>query len=49
MVAYGKHIKKNNNLGTRDTFADIAATVMDYFDLEGQVAGNSFLKDIISR
>lgn len=46
MVAYGKNIKWRNNLGTRDTFADIAATVLEYFDVKSQVAGNSFLKDI---
>lgn len=46
MVAYGKNIKGRNNLGTRDTFADIAATVLEYFDVKSQVAGNSFLKDI---
>ena len=31
------------NLGTRDTFADIAATVLDWFDLEGEFAGTSML------
>lgn len=46
MVVYGKHIKKNNNLGTRESFADIAATVLEYFDVESRVAGTSFLKDI---
>lgn len=46
MVAYGKNIKGQNNLGTRDTFADIAATILEYFGIESQVAGRSFLKDI---
>ncbi|TAH66481.1 MAG: phosphopentomutase [Anaerolineaceae bacterium] len=47
MVAYGKQIKKSNNLGTRESFADIAATILEYFDIKSQVAGTSFLKDII--
>lgn len=47
MVAHGKMIKKSNNLGTRDSFADIAATILEYFDVKQQVAGVSFLKDII--
>ena len=47
MVAYGKHIKKVNNLGTRESFSDIAATVLEYFDVKQQVEGESFLKDIL--
>lgn len=47
MVAYGEMIKKNNNLGTRETFADIAATILEYFNVPQKVAGTSFLKDII--
>lgn len=46
MLAYGKQIKRSNNLGTRESFADIAATVLEYFDVKQQVAGESFLKDI---
>lgn len=47
MVAHGKLIKNGNNLGTRETFADIAATILEYFDVNQQVAGTSFLTDII--
>ena len=47
MVAYGNQIKNNNNLGTRESFSDIAATILDYFDITQKVAGESFLKDII--
>lgn len=47
MVAYGKKIKSNNNLGTRETFSDVAATILEYFNVSQQVAGRSFLKDII--
>lgn len=31
------------NLGTRDGFCDIAATVLDYFDIEQKISGKSML------
>jgi phosphopentomutase len=42
MVIFGDNIKKGIDLGTRDTFADIGATVLDYFGLPPKIAGNSF-------
>lgn len=47
LVLYGKSIKAGSNLGTRSTFADIGATVLDYFDIPSQIKGSSFLKQII--
>lgn len=47
LVIYGNSVKKGINLGTRQTYADIAATVLDYFGVESRVAGSSFLKDIL--
>ena len=41
-LMYGQKIKPEN-LGTRETFADIAATVLDYFDIEAKVHGTSML------
>lgn len=41
-IMYGKNIKPKN-LGTRDTFADIAATVLDYFKITKPFAGESML------
>ncbi|WP_099468375.1 phosphopentomutase [Konateibacter massiliensis] len=46
-VIYGKKVKENNNLGTRDTFSDIAKTITDYFGITSGIAGKSVLKDII--
>jgi phosphopentomutase len=46
-VAYGEEVSHGVNLGTRQTFADIAATILDYFDIEQKVAGTSFLKELI--
>ena len=46
-LAYGKDIKEGMNLGTRSTFADIAATIQDIFEVEQKTAGCSFKKDIM--
>lgn len=47
LVVYGKNVKKGINLGTRDSFADIAATILEYFNINKEVAGESILKDIL--
>ncbi len=41
-LMYGKNIEPKN-LGTRDTFADIGATVLDYFEIEPQFDGKTML------
>lgn len=47
MLAYGAAVKENVNLGTRKTFADIAATILDMFDVENNTDGKSFKADIL--
>lgn len=47
LVITGENIKKNNNLGIRKTFADIAATVIDYLDVRCSIEGTSMLEDIL--
>lgn len=47
LVVYGDRIKNGVNLGTRKTFADIGATVLEYFGIQKKVAGTSFLKEIL--
>lgn len=42
-VMYGKNLAQGKNLGTRDSFSDIGATVLDYFGLSGGIAGESML------
>ena len=42
-VMYGKNLAQGKNLGTRDSFSDIGATVLDYFGLSGGIAGKSML------
>ena len=39
-IMYGKSVIPAN-LGTRDTFADIGATVLDYFGIKPEFAGTS--------
>ena len=44
MLMCGPRVPKGINLGTRTTFADISATVLDYFDVDkSETAGTSFL------
>ena len=48
MIAYGDKLKNGVNLGTRDTFADIGATVLAWFgEATDEVYGNSFLGEIL--
>lgn len=47
LVIYGENIRAGVNLGTRTSFADIGATILDYFGCEGEIAGESFLKQIL--
>ena len=46
LVILGKQIKPVN-LGTRETFADIAATVADLLDVSLETPGNSFKEEIL--
>lgn len=47
MLMYGNKIK-SVDLGTRPTFADISATVLDYFGVDKEdTKGNSFLKEVL--
>lgn len=48
MIAFGKKIQKGVNLGTLSTFADISATILEYFGKKSVCdMAKSFLKDII--
>lgn len=46
LVVAGPHVRAGVNLGTRDTFADIGATVYEYLTGNRWHVGNSFLNDI---
>ena len=47
LLIYGKDIKENINLGLRNSFADIAATIQDIFGVEQVTAGESFKAEIM--
>ena len=46
LLAYGPALRSGVNLGCRDCFADLAATLAEIFAVSGTEAGTSFLEDI---
>ncbi len=46
LIVYGKAVKPGTRLGTRQTFADVAATIADLFGLSWP-RGKSFARDIL--
>ena len=47
MVIYGNSIKAGVDLKTRDSFADISATVLEYFGVDQKdTSGTSFLREV---
>lgn len=46
ILVYGKEIKENVDLGIRETYSDIASTILDIFGME-TLEGISFKKEII--
>lgn len=47
ILVYGEYIKANVNIGTRETFADISATISDIFNIPNTGKGTSFKNLII--
>ena len=47
LLVYGKLVKNNLDLGTRETFADCGQTIADLLDAKPLRHGQSFKKDII--
>ena len=46
-LVYGKDIRAGVNLGTRRTFSDIAATILDLFGIGQRTSGESFKDQIL--
>lgn len=46
LLVFGSRIQPAN-LGTKTTFADLAATVLDYFEIKGNICGSGFLDQIM--
>lgn len=47
MLIYGKSVKAGVNLGTRETFSDIAATTADILGIKAPAHGTSFKSEIL--
>ena len=47
IVIYGKQIKPNVNIGTRKTYADIGATILDILQMPLLSTGKSFKNEIV--
>lgn len=46
ILIYGKHILPTN-IGTRESYSDISATIADIFNIEYSLSGKSFIENII--
>lgn len=47
LLVYGERVKEGVNLGTRKTFSDIAATILDIFGIDCRLDGTSFKEEIL--
>ena len=47
LLVFGKQVKNNVDLGIRETYADVAATIAEVFSLPKPVKGKSFLSEIV--
>ncbi|WP_149677712.1 phosphopentomutase [Thermoclostridium caenicola] len=47
VLVYGRKVRAGVNLGTRKGFSNIAATIADYLGLSTDIAGESFLGEIL--
>lgn len=47
VLVYGTGISPGRSMGTRESFADIGATVLEMFKIRGNIDGKSFLTEII--
>jgi len=45
LIACGQGLRTGINLGTRESFADIAATLLDVFEVGAEISGQSFWQD----
>ncbi len=49
LLAYSKGVDRGVDLGTRETFADIGETVLDFYGIAGRCGrGTSFLAEVVS-
>ena len=48
LLVFGEQVKNNVNLGIRQSFADVAATIGEAFSVTHPAIGKSFLREILS-
>jgi phosphopentomutase len=48
LLVFGKKLKNDQNLGIRQTFADIQATIAEYFNVVSTGKGTSFLNKLLN-
>ncbi|HBQ27783.1 MAG TPA: phosphopentomutase, partial [Syntrophomonas sp.] len=46
LLVYGRELQPGVNLGCRETFADVAATIAEYLGVDYNLAGESFYMEI---
>jgi len=49
LLVFGPRIRPGVNLGARESFSDVAATICEIFDLDSPEIGRSFLKEVIKK
>jgi phosphopentomutase len=49
LLAWKPGLERGTDLGVRQTFADVASTIADYFSIECSVAGGSFLGELAKK
>lgn len=47
LLVYGRSIASNINLGIRESFSDVGATIAEIFNVKGTGCGKSFFKEIL--
>ena len=46
LLVWGRGVRPDVNLGTRETYADISATVLEFFGADKKLKGTSFLAQL---
>lgn len=49
ILVYGKNVREGVDLGVRDTFADIGASIADYLGAEATAIGTSFIGEMVKK
>ena len=47
ILVYGTEVKENVEIPTRDSFADIGKTILEYLNIKNDLVGRSFLRKIL--